>query len=115
MRRFLVSGLIVSSLMVPPALAQASDTLKVLVAKDAVLTTQGYSIPIDYHEDGTYSGEAMGSAFTGEWRIEDTKLCTRSSMSPGETCTEYPTGKTAGDEFEVTSPTLGIVTIRIND
>ncbi len=114
MRKFLKLGLLVGAFLAPAALAEPSDTLRTVVAKDAVITAQGFNIPIDYHDDGTYSGEANGSSFTGSWRIEDTRLCTRSSMSPGETCTEYPVGMKAGDVFEVTSPTLGLITVRIN-
>ncbi|MEM5518681.1 hypothetical protein WNY37_17115 [Henriciella sp. AS95] len=97
------------------AYAEGNDTLNVLIANDAVITTQGLSIPIDYNEDGTYSGVAMGSSFTGSWRIEGDSLCTTSTLSPTESCTEYPEGKSAGDEFEVTSPTLGTVTVKINE
>lgn len=99
----------------PFALAEGNATLKSLIAKDAEITTQGLAIPIDYNEDGTYSGVAMGTGFTGTWRIEGNSLCTTSSMSPAESCTEYPEGKSAGDEFEVTSPTLGAVKVKINE
>lgn len=115
MKKFVLAAVLSVGLAAPVAMAEPGDTLQVLVANDAVITAQGYAIPIDYNEDGTYSGEAMGSAFTGKWRIDGNKLCTSSSLSPTESCTEYPEGKGAGDEFTVTSPTLGAVTVKINE
>jgi hypothetical protein len=51
---------------------------------------------------------------TGKWRIDGTKLCTLNSMNPTETCIEYPAGKKPGDEFKVTNPMLGEVSVTIN-
>ena len=96
-------------------MADMSDTLAAVTTKGVVLTTQGYGIAITYAEDGTYSGDAMGTVFTGKWRAEGDELCTSSSMSPTETCTTYPEGKGAGDSFEVTNPTLGKVAVKINE
>lgn len=102
-------------MLAAPALAQGSDTLNAVVANGIVIDAQGYSIPIEYSDDGTYSGSLGGTSFNGKWRIEGKSLCTTSDMSPTETCTEYPDGKGAGDEFEVTNPALGKVNVKINE
>ena len=83
----------VAAILVGAAAAEDLDTLVAVTTNDAVLTTNGYAIEIDYADDGTYSGVVMGSAFTGEWTIKGDELCTTSSLSPTETCTTYPAGK----------------------
>jgi hypothetical protein len=35
-------------------------------------------------------------------------------MSPSENCIAYPAGKKPGDEFKVTNPMLGEVSVTIN-
>lgn len=94
---------------------QASDTLRLLVSNGAVMRANGYSILVQYHEDGTYTGRVETVEFAGEWRIDGTRLCTASRMSPTQTCTEYPPGKRPGEAFDVQSPTLGEVNVRINE
>ena len=102
-------------MLAAPALAQESGTLNAVIANGIVIDAQGYSIPIEYNEDGTYTGSLGGTDFNGEWRIDGKSLCTTSDMSPTETCTEYPDDKGPGDAFEVTNPALGKVGIKIND
>jgi hypothetical protein len=67
-----------------------------------------------YKADGTYSTNAMGQAINGKWRIDGDKLCTLNDMNPTETCVAYPAGKKPGDEFKVSNPMLGEVSITIN-
>ncbi len=105
----------VAAVLVGTAAAEDLDTLVAVTTNGVVLTTSGYSIDIDYADDGTYSGSVMGSAFTGKWNIDGDQLCTSSSLAPTETCTTYPAGKGPGDSFEVENPTLGTVTVKINE
>ena len=65
-------------------------------------------------EDGTFTLDFQGQAVDGKWRIDGSKLCTTSSFSPEENCTEYPAGKKAGDEFEITGA-MGPMTVKINE
>jgi hypothetical protein len=101
-----------------PAFAEESDTLKVVIEKGSVIKAemqgQALELPMTYKADGTYTTSAMGTTLGGKWRIDGDKLCTISDMNPTEACTPYPAGKVAGDEFKVTSPTLGEVTVKIN-
>ena len=97
-----------------PAAAQAERTLNAVVTKGVVLTSPDYEIPITYAPDGTYSGQLGETAFQGRWRIDGARLCAASSMSPTETCTEYPPGMGPGDAFEVNNPALGRITVKIN-
>lgn len=90
-----------------------ADTLQEIVAKGIILKVQGMEIPISYNADGSFSGEAMGQAFQGKWRIDGDKMCTTSDMQPEERCTAYPAGKKSGDEFEIEGA-MGPVTIKIN-
>lgn len=98
---------------VASASAQAEDTLRAVLSNGIILSTEGHAVAIQYHEDGTYSGVFRGVAFEGLWRVEGAEICTMSSMSPIESCIEYPAGKKPGDVFEVTSPSLGVIDIRI--
>ncbi|WP_139792341.1 hypothetical protein [Henriciella litoralis] len=100
--------------MAQSASAQASDTLTAIIQNGATFSTQGFKINVNYAEDGTFSGDAAGSDFSGTYRIEGDQLCTSSSLSSSETCTEYPPGKAPGDTFEVSSPTMGTITVLIN-
>ena len=77
------------------------------------MTVQGHVIPVDYFEDGTFRGRAAGTDFEGTYRLEENRICTSSSLSMSETCTPYPEGKRPGDEFDVVSPSLGQVRVRI--
>ena len=62
---------------------------------------------------GAISTRAMRDP--GGWRIDGEKLCTVSAMGGGsENCIAYPAGKKPGDEFKVTNPMLGEVTVKIN-
>jgi hypothetical protein len=97
------------------ASAQSADTLAAMVRNGATFSTQGIKINVDYAEDGTFSGDAAGTDFTGTYRIVGDQLCTSSSLATSETCTVYPPGKAPGDMFEVSSPTMGTLTVRIND
>ena len=101
-----------------PAFAQDTTTLQYVTTKGTVIRAdmqgQALELPMTYKADGTYSTEAMGQTMTGKWRIDGTKLCTLNSMNPSETCIEYPTGKKPGDEFKVTNPMLGEVSVTIN-
>lgn len=110
-----ISTLCALALAGPAARAQSAsiDTLYYVVREGIVMTVQGHVIPIDYAEDGTFSGAASGTRFEGTYRLEGNRICTASSLSMSETCTAYPEGKRPGDEFEVTSPALGSVRVRI--
>ncbi|MEQ8558709.1 MAG: hypothetical protein RIB03_10370 [Henriciella sp.] len=113
MRLSLTVAIAAAAIIAPTALAQGNDTLRAVVANGVVINVGKHAIPISYKEDGTYSGAASGASFAGKWRIDGAKLCTISEMSPSETCTTYPDGMGPGDEFEVTNPSLGKVTVRI--
>ncbi|MAI89320.1 hypothetical protein [Ponticaulis sp.] len=97
------------------ASADEPTTLENVVSHGVTMNVQGLPIPVVYHDDGTYSANAMGSDIPGTWRIEGHSLCTESSMQPGESCTEYPDGKGPGDTFNVNSASLGAVTVTINE
>lgn len=98
MRKILIAAAALA-LLAAPAFA---DTLQVLTTKGMILTVQGMDIEITYTPDGKFT--AMDGQVTGTWRIDGQKLCTTSNFQPEESCTVYPTGKTSGDSFEVTSP-----------
>jgi hypothetical protein len=105
MRRYLIAAAALA--LAAPACA---DTLQELTSKGSVLTVQGMDIDVTYTPDGKFT--AMDGQVTGEWRIDGTKLCTKSNFDPNESCVEYPTGKKSGDSFEVTGP-QGTATIKI--
>lgn len=114
MRARLIIFLLLAAGPAMPAAGQAERTLNAVITRGVVLTTPDYEIPITYAPDGTYSGQLGETAFQGRWRIEGAQLCASSSMSPTETCTEYPPGMGPGDAFEVNNPALGRVTVTIN-
>ena len=102
-----------------PALAQDKTTLEYVTSKGTVIHAnmqgQELELPMTYKADGTYVTSAMGQEVTGKWRVDGDKLCTISAMGGGnENCIAYPAGKKPGDEFKVTNPMLGEVTIKIN-
>ncbi|WP_084397675.1 hypothetical protein [Henriciella aquimarina] len=105
--------------LVPPLAAQAqgqaNDTLRHVLNRGAVITAQGFTIPMTFEEDGTYHGQAADAEFEGTWRVNDDRLCTASLMSQTETCVTYPPGRRPGDVFDVVSPTLGRMSVRINE
>ena len=102
-----------------PAFAQDKTTLEYVTTKGTVVKAnmQGTELvlPMTYKSDGTYVTSAMGQEVSGKWRIDGDKLCTISAMGGGnESCIAYPAGKKPGDEFKVTNPMLGEVTVKIN-
>ncbi len=102
-----------------PAFAQDKTTLEYVTTKGTVVHAnmqgQELELPMTYKTDGTYVTSAMGQEVTGKWRVDGDKLCTISAMGGGnENCIAYPAGKKPGDEFKVTNPMLGEVTIKIN-
>lgn len=110
MRKLILSAAIAVGLAAPAF----ADTLEAVTTKGVVLSVQGMEIPINYAEDGTFSGNAMGQDFTGNWRVDGASLCTTSDFQPEETCTEYPADKGPGDEFTIEGA-MGPVTIKINE
>ena len=103
-----------------PAFAQDKTTLDYVTTKGTVVHAnmqgQELALPMTYKTDGTYVTSAMGQEVTGKWRIDGDKLCTISAMGGGaENCIAYPAGKKPGDEFKVTNPMLGEVTVKINN
>jgi hypothetical protein len=98
-----------------PAFADTAkpDTLKEVTTRGVVMTVQGIDIPIAYKPDGSFTVEVQGQTMQGKWRIDGAKLCTTSSLSPNERCTEYPAGKASGDTFEIQGA-MGPAQIRIN-
>lgn len=117
MKRFLAATLALG--LAAPALAQEPTTLDYVTTKGTVLkgSMQGMdlTLPMTYKADGTYSTTVMGQTGGGTWRIDGDKLCTVSQMNPNESCIAYPAGKKPGDEFTVTHPMLGEVSVTIND
>lgn len=102
-----------------PAFAQDKSTLEYVTTKGTVIHAnmqgQELELPMTYKTDGTYVTNAMGQEVSGKWRIDGDKLCTISTMGGGnENCIAYPAGKKPGDEFKVTNPMLGEVTVKIN-
>jgi len=81
-----------------PAFAQDKTTLEYVTTKGTVVHAnmqgQELELPMTYKTDGTYVTSAMGGG--------------------NENCIAYPAGKKPGDEFKVTNPMLGEVTIKIN-
>jgi hypothetical protein len=88
----------------------AADTLQEVTTKGIILSVQGMDIDVKYTPDGKFT--AMDGQVTGEWRIEGTKLCTKSNFDPAEQCVEYPKDKKSGDSFDLTGP-QGTATIKI--
>ena len=115
-RTIIIAGAILA--LGAPALAQEPTTLQHVTTKGTVIKAdmQGtpLELPMKYNADGTYTTNAMGQELKGKWRIDGDKLCTLSDMNPTETCIAYPAGKKPGDEFKVTNPMLGEVTVKIN-
>ena len=102
-----------------PSFAQDKTTLDYVTSKGTVVQAnmqgQELALPMTYKADGTYVTSAMGREVTGKWRVDGEKLCTISAMGGGnENCIAYPAGKKPGDEFKVTNPMLGEVTVKIN-
>jgi len=91
----------------------AIDTLYFVVRDGIVMTAQGHAIAMDFNEDGKFEGVAAGTSFAGTYRLDGAQLCTTSQLAASETCTAYPEGMEPGDEFEVVSPALGSVRVRI--
>ncbi len=116
MKKLMFAAIVIAG--AAPAFAQDATTLQNVTTKGTVIRAdmqgQALELPMTYKPDGTYSTEAMGQTMTGKWRIDGTKLCTVNSMNPTETCIEYPAGKKPGDEFKVTNPMLGEVSVTIN-
>ena len=109
MRKLFVGAAFVA--FAAPAFA---DTLQEVIKHGVVMTVMGTAIPITYGADGKYAVDFQGQKVEGTWRIDGDKFCTKSTLSPDENCTVYPSGKKSGDTFEVTSPTLGPITVKIN-
>ena len=106
--------IIATALAVGLAAPALADTLEAVTTKGVVISMQGMEIPINYAADGTFSGEAMGMPFEGNWRIEGASLCTTSDFAPDESCTEYPADKGPGDSFDIEGA-MGTATIKINE
>lgn len=115
MLRTAISMILTSLLVTAPAGAQTQDTLRAVISNGVQLTLGRHAVMIEYHEDGTYSGQQAGLVVEGNWRVEGESLCVRSDLSLVETCTVYPPGKRPGDTFEVTSPALGQVSVTIRE
>lgn len=115
-RMFIIVGAMLA--LGAPAIAQEPTTLQHVTTKGTVIKAnmQGteLELPMSYKADGSYTTSAMGQTVSGKWRIDGDKLCTVSDMNPTEACTAYPAGKKPGDEFKVTSPALGELTVKIN-
>ncbi|MBI1339874.1 hypothetical protein GC169_06650 [bacterium] len=105
--------LLIASAFAFAAAPAFADTLQEITTKGVILIVQGMEIPVNYNADNTFSGEVMGQAFVGKWRIDGDKLCTVSDMQPEEQCTAYPAGKKSGDQFDLEGP-MGTYTIKIN-
>jgi hypothetical protein len=80
----------------------AAGTLQEMTTHGVVLSFGLMKADVSYTPDGKFS--AAGGRYTGTWRIDGDKLCTRSSKQPTETCTAYPLGKKSGDSFQMTGP-----------
>ena len=115
-RTLVLAGAILA--LAAPAFAQDATTLQHVTTKGTVIKAdmqgQALELPMTYKADGSYTTNAMGQAIAGKWRIDGEKLCTVSDMNPAETCVAYPAGKKPGDEFKVTNPMLGEVSVTIN-
>jgi hypothetical protein len=115
-RKLILAGAMLA--FAAPALAQEPTTLQHVTTKGTVVKAnmQGteLELPMTYKADGTYTTSAMGQTVSGKWRIDGDKLCTLSDMNPTESCVVYPAGKKPGDEFKVTNPMLGELTVKIN-
>ena len=116
-RLLLVAGL--SLLSAAPAFAQSETTLQYILAKGLVIhatSRQGQPLEmhVTYKADGTSALSVMGRDLSGKWRVDGDKFCTVNAMNPVEACFDIPPGKKPGDEFKVTTPALGEVTMTIN-
>jgi hypothetical protein len=116
-RTLIIAGAVLA--LAAPAVAQQMSTLQYVTTKGTVIKAdmQGTALelPMTYKADGTYTTNAMGQTIAGKWRIDGEKLCTVSDMNPTESCVAYPAGKKPGDEFKVTNPNLGELTVKINN
>jgi hypothetical protein len=116
-RTLIIAGVVLA--LTAPAFAQAATTLQNVTTKGTVIKAdmqgQALELAMSYKADGTYSMNAMGQAIPGKWRIDGDKLCTVSEMNPTESCIAYPAGKKPGDEFKLTHPMLGEMTVKINN
>jgi hypothetical protein len=115
-RTLIIAGACIA--LAAPAFAQEMTTLQYVTTKGSVVKAdvqgQALELPMKYNADGSYTTNAMGTEIKGKWRIDGDKLCTVNDMNPTEACVAYPAGKKPGDEFKVTNPALGEVSVTIN-
>ena len=116
-RPLVVAGLFLLS--ATPSFAQGETTLQYLLAKGVVIhatSRQGQPLEmhVTYKADGTSAMTVMGKDLSGKWRVDGDKFCTVNAINPVEACFDIPPGKKPGDEFRVTTPALGEVTMTIN-
>lgn len=116
-RALVVVGLLFLS--AAPAFAQDATTLQNMLSKGVVIHAtsrqgQPLEMQVTYKADGTSAMTVMGRDLSGKWRIDGDKFCTVNAMNPVEACFDIPPGKKPGDEFKVTTPALGEVTMTIN-
>ncbi|MEZ5937781.1 MAG: hypothetical protein R3C52_06125 [Hyphomonadaceae bacterium] len=109
--RILLVAASAAAVVAAPAFA---DTLTNVTTKGVIMSIQGMEIPVNYAEDGTFSGVAMDMPFSGTWAIKDGQLCTTSDFQPDERCVAYPEDKNPGDSFEIESE-MGPITVKINE
>jgi hypothetical protein len=104
-------------LIAAPALAQTappSDTLLVVLEKGTTMSVaqMGITGDVTYKPDGTFSG--FDGQYEGTYKVDGAKLClTAPAVGQDNTCFEYPAGKTTGDKFKITDPTIGEIEITI--
>jgi hypothetical protein len=119
--RMIVAGLLLLS--ATPSVAQETTSLQYVLSKGVVIHGGLYGRPVEmrvtYKGDGTsitnvMGQEGKGADLAGKWRIDGDKLCTANSMNPVETCFVVPPEKGPGDEFKLTTPGMGEVSITIN-
>ena len=83
-----------------PALAQAApnDTIKLVLAKGAVLAADGQNYEFASRPDGSYTDTA--GAPMGTYRVDGGTLCITPAIYGREVCFPIPEGKHSGDKFE---------------
>jgi hypothetical protein len=107
MKFVLAAGVL--SAFATPALAQESDTIKLIIANGNKLSVMGMELELSYKADGTYS---VASDQGGKYRVDGKKLCLTPDAIGQELCSEYPDGKKSGDSFDIQSD-FGPLTITI--
>lgn len=98
MRKLVISAAIGGLLAAGAAMAQdaPNDTIATIIANGMAIDAQGFELVFEFSDDGTFTSEFIG----GTYQADGDELC-MDFEGFGESCAEYPAGKTSGDTVEV--------------